>query len=57
MLLRLSQDWLLSYGKKEDKNVVETGMYDERRISGDLSCNLFKNYALLLLVFVDYIVL
>ena len=36
MLLPLSQDWVLSYGKKEDKNIVETGMYDERRESGDL---------------------
>jgi hypothetical protein len=42
MLLRLSQDWILSYGKKEDKNIVEAGMYKETRESGDLSSNLFK---------------
>jgi hypothetical protein len=42
MLLRLSQDWILSYGKKEDENIVEAGVYDERRESGDLSSNLFK---------------
>jgi hypothetical protein len=42
VLLRLSQDWILYYGKKEDKNIVEIGMYSERRESGDLSSNLFK---------------
>ena len=42
MLPRLSQDSVLSYEKKEDKNIVETWMYDERGESGDLSSNLFE---------------